>query len=239
MDWLVFCLRPSETRSFSRSMSSTRTSTSCADLEHLAGMVQAAPAHVGDVEQAVEAVQVDEGAEIGDVLDRALDRAALLDRAEELRALLRALGLDQLAAGEDDVLALLVELDDLALEGLALVDAQVLRRDDVDLGAGQERLDAHVEHQAALDHGLDLAADQAAVVEDGDDLFPVLLLRGFFLGEDDHALVVLEALQQHFDLGADFQLVGLVELAQADHAFGFVADVDENLVGPLLEHAGP
>ena len=106
-----------------------------AHLEHFARVVEAAPAHVGDVEQAVEAVEVDERAEVGDVLDRALDRAALFDAAEQLRALLRALGFDQLAAGEDDVLALLVQLDDFALEGLAFVNAQVLRRDDVDLAS--------------------------------------------------------------------------------------------------------
>ena len=152
-------------------------------------------------------------------------------------ALLRALGFDQLAAGEHDVLALLVQLDDLALEGLALVNAQVFRRDDVDLGAGQECLDADVEHQAALDHGLDLAADEAALVENLDDLFPVLLLRGLFLGEDDHALVVFEALEQDFDFVADFQFVGLVEFAEADDALGLVADVDEDFVGTLLQDA--
>ena len=41
-----------------------------ANLEHFARVVEAAPAHVGDVEQAVEAVEVDERAEVGDVLDR-------------------------------------------------------------------------------------------------------------------------------------------------------------------------
>ena len=43
-----------------------------ADLEHFGRMADAAPAHVGDVEQAVDAVEVDERAEVGDVLDRAL-----------------------------------------------------------------------------------------------------------------------------------------------------------------------
>ena len=43
-----------------------------ADLEDFGRMADAAPAHIGDMEQAVEAVEVDERAEIGDVLDRAL-----------------------------------------------------------------------------------------------------------------------------------------------------------------------
>ncbi len=44
-----------------------------ADLEQFARMAEAAPGHVGDVEQAVHAVEIDERAEIGEILDRALD----------------------------------------------------------------------------------------------------------------------------------------------------------------------
>ena len=58
------------------------------DLEHVAGMVDPAPAHVGDVQQAVDAAQVDERAEVGDVLDRALADLADLDLLEELLLLL-------------------------------------------------------------------------------------------------------------------------------------------------------
>ena len=46
------------------------------DLDHLGRMVDAAPAHVGDVQQAVDAAQVDERAEVGDVLDDALAELA-------------------------------------------------------------------------------------------------------------------------------------------------------------------
>ena len=55
-----------------------------ADLEHFRRMADAAPAHVGDVEQAVDAVEVDERAEIGDVLDRALADVARRHFAEKL-----------------------------------------------------------------------------------------------------------------------------------------------------------
>ena len=41
-----------------------------ADLEHFARMGEPRPGHVGDMEQAVDAVQIDERTEIGDVLDR-------------------------------------------------------------------------------------------------------------------------------------------------------------------------
>ena len=50
-----------------------------ADLEHLARVVDAAPGHVGDVEQAVDAAEIDERAVLGEVLDRAGDDHALFE----------------------------------------------------------------------------------------------------------------------------------------------------------------
>ena len=53
------------------------------DREHLGRVVEAAPRHVGDVQQAVDAAQVDERAEVGDVLDDALADLAGLDLGEQ------------------------------------------------------------------------------------------------------------------------------------------------------------
>ena len=98
-----------------------------ADLEDFGGMADAAPAHVGDVEQAVDAVEVNEGAEVGDILDGALADVARGHFGEQLLAALGAFLLDQFAAGQDDVLALLVDLDDLEIVGVADVLGEVLR----------------------------------------------------------------------------------------------------------------
>ena len=49
-----------------------------ADVEDLGRVVDAAPGHVGDVQQAVDAAQIDEGAVVGDVLDETVDDLALL-----------------------------------------------------------------------------------------------------------------------------------------------------------------
>ena len=76
-----------------------------AHLEHFARVGDAAPAHVGDVQQAVEAVQVHERAVVGDVLDDAAAQGAGLHVVEQGAALGLALLLDQFAARDDDVLA--------------------------------------------------------------------------------------------------------------------------------------
>ncbi len=206
-----------------------------ADLDELARVIEAGPRHVGDVEQAVDAVEVDERAEIGDVLDRAGDLVANLHSAEEGGTLGRTLGLDDLAAAQDDVLAVVVDLDDLEIVSVADELLEIARRDDVDLRGGEEGLDAHVDGEAAFDDGLDLALDEAAFLEHGDDLFPVLALGGFFLREDDHALVVFEADEEDLDFVADFDVFGLFEFIGADDAFGFVADVDEKFAGTDFE----
>ncbi len=61
---------------------------------------------------------------------------------------------------EDDVLTVVVDLDDLEVVGVAHELLEILRRNDVDLGGGQERFHADVDGETAFDHGLDLALDE-------------------------------------------------------------------------------
>src|SRR5690606_15710809 len=49
-----------------------------ADVDDLGGVVDTPPGHVGDVQQAVDAAEVDERTVIGDVLDQTLDDLTLL-----------------------------------------------------------------------------------------------------------------------------------------------------------------
>ena len=69
-----------------------------ADLEHLRRVVHVRPRELGDVDQAVHAVEVDERAEVDDVRDLALDDVAGLETVENLLALLLALVLEHRAA---------------------------------------------------------------------------------------------------------------------------------------------
>src|SRR5204863_2131804 len=57
-----------------------------ADLEHLGGMVHMAPAELRDVDQAVDAVEVDERAEVHDVGDRPDHDLAALQPVQDLLA---------------------------------------------------------------------------------------------------------------------------------------------------------
>ena len=110
---------------------------------------------------------------------------------------------------------------------------------DVDLRARQERADADVHREAALDALDDAADDDLALGIGLLDLVPDLHLLGFFAREHDVAVAVFGALEQHVDRVArlDGDLAALVEeLIDADDAFGLVADVDDHFGGGDFEH---
>ena len=88
-----------------------------------------------------------------------------------------------------------------------------------------------------LTTALTLPLMRPLVLEDLDDLVPVLVVGGLLLGEDDHALVVFEALEEHFDFVADLEVFDVIEFAQGDDALGFVADVHEDFARADFEDA--
>ena len=96
-------------------------------------MVEARPGHVGDMQEAVDAVEVHKRTEVGDVFDRADDFVADVDPAEEGLAFIRAFLLDDFAAAENDVFAILVDFDDFEIVGVVDELLKIFRRDDVDL----------------------------------------------------------------------------------------------------------
>src|SRR5262249_56694222 len=150
------------------------------------------------------------GAELGDVLDDALADLARLDLGEQLLLHLLALVFQELAAGDDDVAAGLVDLEDLALDGLVNVVGDVGRPADVDLGGGQEDVDADVDQQAALDLAGDQAGDDVAFLVLGDDVLPLLLPLGLAVAQHDGAGLVLDGVDEHLDLVADLRRLDLV-----------------------------
>ena len=207
-----------------------------ADRDDFGGMVDVAPGKLGDVDQAVDPVEVDEGAEVDDVGDLAFDHLAGLEAAEDLLADLLALLLEHRAAREDDVVAAAVELDHFALERLAHELIEVVDAADVDQRGGQEAAHPEVEDEAALDDLDDAAFDRFAGVGGDLDAAPGLLEAGALLGEDQATLGVLLGEDQGVDLLAQLDLFGRVdrladrELVGGDDPLGLVADVDQDLV---------
>src|ERR671919_2843266 len=206
------------------------------DLEQLGGVVDVAPRKLGNVDEPVDALEVDEGAEVDDVRDRPLDDVAGREAIENRLPHLLALLLEDRTAREDDVVPAAVELDHLAAQRLAHELVEVLDAADVHERSGQEAAHAEVEDETALDDLDHDALDGLAALGCALDPLPRHLEARALLGEDEPSLGVLLCHHERIDLVAQLHLVGRVdraaygELGDRDDAFGLVADVDEDLV---------
>src|SRR5690606_19781240 len=157
------------------------------------------PGQLGDVHQTIDATEVHESTEVDDGGHDALADLALLQLVQELAANLGLGLLQPRAAGQNDVVAGLVQLDDLGLElapdvGLQLPhatpraqpDGQQAARPDVDAAPAPADRDDGAAHALVLLRGL---LDGA----------PSALVLGALLGEDQPAFLVLLLQDKGFD----------------------------------------
>src|SRR5688572_10663124 len=200
-----------------------------ADLHHFGRVRHAAVAHVGDVQQAVHAAEIDEGAEVGDVLDHAFADLADRQLLHQHVALRLALGLEQHAARDDDVAAALVQLDDLELEALAQQLVDVRHAAQRDLAARQEGIDAHqIDDDAALDLLHEGAGNRLVALVCFADPLPDPHEVGLLLRENDRAFLILEMLEEDLDLVAFLEALRVLELVDRHRAFRLEADVEDD-----------
>ena len=196
-----------------------------ADVQNLGRVVDALPRHVGDVQEAVDAAQVDERAVIGDVLDDAVDNLALFELGHDLGALLGAGFLKHGAARDHDIAAPAIHFQD--LEGLRHIHERrhVLDRADIDLAARKECNGAvEIDREAALDAIEDYALNLLAGVELLLKLGPAILAACFLAAEHCLAGGILDALDVDFHLVANpdgGRLPRHCEFFKRDPAFGF------------------
>ncbi len=71
------------------------------------------------MEEAVQTIQIHEGAKFGEIFDAAFDLGSFVEMGEEFGSFLVTLLFDEFATGENDVLTVFVQLDDSAFERLA------------------------------------------------------------------------------------------------------------------------
>src|SRR5216684_3851954 len=84
-----------------------------ADGQHFGRVIDPAPGDIGDVQEAVDAAEIDERTVIGDVLDDAVDDLALFEVLHQFLALFGAGLFENRAARHHDVAAAAIHLEDL------------------------------------------------------------------------------------------------------------------------------
>lgn len=113
------------------------------------------------MQQAVNAAQVNEDTEVGDVLDGTFEYLVDFEVAEELLAhFAQAFFLEHLVA-DDDVFPQIVDLEDLEVHFGADDRIEVTDRADINLAAGQEGV-----HTTQVDHHTALDATDTATTDD-------------------------------------------------------------------------
>src|SRR6187397_2573998 len=123
-----------------------------ADGEHLGRVIDPAPGDIGDVEQAVDAAEINERTVIGDVLDHAVDHLPLFEVLHQLLALLGAGLFENRAARHHDVAAATIHLEDLERLRVVHQRSDVADRANVDLRTRQEGHRAvEIDGEATLD----------------------------------------------------------------------------------------
>ena len=206
-------------------------------------MLDTLPSHVGDVQQAIDATQIDECAVIGEVLDDTFDLLTFLQGFQQSFTLSGVLGFEDAAAGNDNVVALLVEFDDFKLELFAFQVRGVAHWTDVNQRTWQERTDAvNVDSEAAFNLTVDNALDHFFGCEGCFQNDPAFSALGFFTGELGFTKAVFNRIQSNvnFITNIDGQFASIVvELLKRDQRFrlqtsvnGYptrlVVDVDDN-----------
>src|SRR6266568_905593 len=205
-----------------------------AHVEHFGRVLDAPPGEVGDMQQAVDAAQIDERAVVGDVLDDALDDGAFLQVREQRLALGALRGFQHRAPRDDDVVPLAVELDDLELHLLALVGQGVLHGADIHERPGEESPDS-VGHdgEAAFYLAGDHAFHQRAGFERFFQIEPGREALGLVARQARLSVAVLNRFDRDAGeiagLDLDFALV-VLEFLEGDEGFGLEAGVDDDVV---------
>ena len=213
-----------------------------AHLHHRTGVIHVLPRQLGYVHQAVHAAQIHESAEVHHRRHHAAAALARLEVVQEGLALLLLGLLQPRPTGQHHVVAVLVQLDDLGLQGLADIGLEVAHPAQFHQGCGQKAPQADVHDQTALDHFDHGARDGSFLLLDLFDVAPCPLVLGPLLGEDQVAVLVLLLEHQGLDLLAEGDdLAGVHHVADGqlpggDDPLRLVADVQQHLVAVNLHH---
>ena len=203
--------------------------------QDLTGMIDTTPGHVSDVEQSIDPSEIDEGAEISDVLDDSRAHLGKFDLVHEIRLHLIATLLEKFATTHDDVHPWLVDLDDLAFEITANKLRDISDSSDGDLGSGKEYRYSDVDQQTTLDLPHDASSYDIAFIVSLDNLFPALDTIGFALREHDPAVDLIDLLDEDINRVTSVDL-STFEVAERDFPLRLVANVDDDPITADTHH---
>ena len=205
-------------------------------MDNLRRIVHVVPGELGDVDQAVDAAQINESAEVNDGGNGALETHTRLKLGQDLGALSLTGLLEDNTTGQNDIVAVTIHLDNASLNTGAQIGVQILDSAQINEGCRQEATQADVEDQAALDDLDDFALHILALLELLLNTVPSTLVLRASLGEDETTFLVLLLKDHDFDGIAEFYNVCRINIftdrqfARRNDALRLIADVKQNLI---------
>ena len=206
------------------------------NIDNLRGVVDVLPAELRDVDETVNAAEVDERTEVHDRRNDTLAHLALLELVEEVRAGLRLGLLEQRTTRKHHVVAVLVELENLRFDLLVEVGSEVTDATQLDQRSGEEATQTDVNDEATLDHLDDSTGNDTVLFLDLLDVTPGALVLCALLREEQTTFLVFLLDDQGLDLVTEFDnVVGVDivldrEFALRDNTLSLVTNVEEHLV---------
>ena len=194
------------------------------------------PRQLADVDQAVHTAEVDERTERHNRRHVALADLADLEVGEEAVASLLLSLLEEGTTAQHDIVAVLVEFDDLGLDNGPNVWLQVADTAQLDERRGEEATQTDVDDQAALDDFDDRTRHDLVGFLLGLYRSPGSLVLSTLLGEDQTAFLVFLCEDERLDLLTErhnFRRVDIVtdaQLTSRNNTLTLVTNVEQNFV---------
>ncbi len=203
------------------------------DRQDFRRMVHAAPRHIGDVQQPVNAAQINKRTVFGDVLDHAFDGLTFGQVANDFGALFGAGFFQDRAARHNDVATATVHFQDLERLFQTHQWASVAHWADVNLRTGQERNGAaKIDSKATFDTAKDRPFDARVVGICFFQTVPCFFAARHLARDNSFATRVFSGTKEDFDFVANADVgcfAWICEFFQINAAFHFIADVDDGL----------
>src|SRR5210317_1371615 len=163
-------------------------------------MLDTFPSHIRDVQQTIDATEIDERAVIGEILDDTLDDLAFLETLQQFFAFGAEFLLDYGTARDHDIVSPAIELDHLEFEVFALEISRVPYRSDVDQRTRKEG--AYIldfDGEAAFDPPGDLTRNDFLLLEGLVELFPGTSTLCLVARQPRFTKPVFDGIERHFD----------------------------------------
>ena len=203
--------------------------------QHFRRMFDATPSQIGDMQQTINAAQVNERAVVGDVLDDTLNNRTFL------QAFQQALTLDALgrfhhgAARYHHVIALAIEFNNLKLHLFVLVRRGIFNRANIHQRTRQERADTVDHHrQTTLDLTVHHTLHDRAFFQRLIQIRPCRQTFGFVARQFCRAITIVKRVDRDFDeiAGLNFQFAAIIlEFLDRNQTFRFQSGVHDHHVG--------